>query len=191
MDGDERGSTVRGTRPQMDPDEHRWTRTYAPTVCVILPDLPCSMRIRIARIHGRHRLHCVRSDGSHSQAAAGPDLPHHDLAHYVAERTMRLKAGFFGAIAAGRSIDELSDPAVIRTLPREAWDAEILARTLQGTDNGTVKPEDFITSVTLERGAPLVGLDQEKVALMTSEFDALLKRWQEVPEGGALELEWM
>ncbi|MEZ4808710.1 MAG: hypothetical protein R2815_14700 [Flavobacteriales bacterium] len=148
------------------------------------------MRIRIDRIHGRHRLLCTRADGSSTQAAAGPDLPHHDIAHFVAERELGMQAGFFGAIAGGRDIAHLSDPAVIRTLPREAWDAEVVARTLQGTDNGTVKEEDFITSVTLERGAPLAGLNAAAVARMRQDFQALLERWNEVPEGGALELEW-
>ena len=148
------------------------------------------MRIRIERIHGRHRLHCTRTDGSYTQAPAGPDLPHHDLAHYVAERALNLKAGFFGAIAAGHDIEALGDKAIIRTLPREAWDAEIVARTLQGTDNGTVMEEDFIASVSLERGAPLAGLDPEAVAHMRREFKALLARWQAVPEGEALELPW-
>ncbi|HPF92090.1 MAG TPA: hypothetical protein PLL57_15625 [Flavobacteriales bacterium] len=148
------------------------------------------MRIRIARVHGRHQLHCIRPDGSHSKAAAGPDLPHHDLAHYVAERTLGLLNGFFGAISAGRSIDQLSDPTIIRTLPREAWDAEVLARTLQGMDNGTVRAADFIASVTLERGAPFEGLDDGVVSRMIAEFSALLRRWEEVPEGGLLELDW-
>jgi hypothetical protein len=150
----------------------------------------CTMRIRIARQHGRHRLQCVRADGSITQAAAGPDLPHHDLAHYVAERVLNMRAGFFGAIANGRTIDELSDPAVIRTLPPEAWDAEIVARTLQGTDNGTVREEDFIASVGLERGAPLQGLSSEAVVRMQREFRELLARWHAVPEGDALELPW-
>lgn len=148
------------------------------------------MRIRIARQHGRHRLQCVRDDGSITQAAAGPDLPHHDLAHYVAERVLNMRAGFFGAIADGRDIDELSNPAVIRTLPPEAWDAEIVARTLQGTDNGTVKNEDFIDSVRLERGELLQGLSNDSVVRMQKEFRELLANWRAVPEGDALELPW-
>lgn len=148
------------------------------------------MRIRITRVHHGHQLQCIRADGSYTTAATGPDLPHHDLAHYVAERVMDMNQGFFGAIAAGRSIHELSDPTVIRSLPPEAWDAEILARTLQGTDNGTVRLEDFIASVTAERGAPLSGLGPEQVASMQREFRSLLGEWNAVPEGAALELTW-
>ncbi len=148
------------------------------------------MRIRITRTVQGHQLQCIRTDGSFTNAATGPDLPHHDLAHYVAERVMVMDHGFFGAIAAGRSIRELSDPSIIRSLPPEAWDAEILARTLQGTDNGTVRLEDFITSVTAERGAPLSGLGPEQVAHMEREFRSLVEEWTAVPEGGALELTW-
>ncbi len=79
---------------------------------------------------------CVRDDGSTTQAETGPGLPGHDLLHYVAERALGLRRGFFGNVAAGRSLAALGDPAVIRALDEEAWTAEALARALGATATG-------------------------------------------------------
>ena len=94
------------------------------------------MLIRVHKGAGRHRLVCVRDDGSTTQAETGPGLPAHDLAHFVAERALGLGRGFFGNIAAGRTLAELGDAAVIRTLDAEAWVAESLARALGATVTG-------------------------------------------------------
>lgn len=147
------------------------------------------MRIRITREHGRHRIICIRADGSFTQSETGPSLPHHDLAHYVAERALGLTSGFFGQIEAGRSIAELSDPQVIRTLPREAWQAEVLARTLQGSNSGAVKPDQVQDLLAAEEGKELC-ISPDQAERMELTFRDLLREWQEVPEGGSLELIW-
>ena len=58
------------------------------------------MRVVVHKADGRHRLVCVREDGSMTQAETGPGLPAHDLAHFVAERAFGLRRGFFGNVAA-------------------------------------------------------------------------------------------
>ena len=78
----------------------------------------------------RNQLACVRADGTRTTANLRPRLPPHDLAHYVVERQFGLRKGFFGNIAAGYSIEALSDKEVMKSLSGESWVAEILARAL-------------------------------------------------------------
>ena len=51
------------------------------------------MRICITRKGSRNLLHCTRVDGSVASADLGPNLPHHDLAHFVVERAFGLQDG--------------------------------------------------------------------------------------------------
>jgi hypothetical protein len=71
---------------------------------------------------------CIRADGSFTRADLGPGLPFHDLCHYVVERAFGLKAGSFGHVASGYSLDSLSRKEVILNLEPESWQAEIVAR---------------------------------------------------------------
>ncbi|MGZ3439228.1 MAG: hypothetical protein ACXVDD_06920 [Polyangia bacterium] len=148
------------------------------------------MRIQVHKGGGRHRLICVRDDGSTTQSATGPGLPAHDLAHFVAERALGLRRGFFGNVAAGRTIAELGDPAVIRTLDAEAWAAETLARALGATATGGCRVDELPELVRAELGPDaLPALDREVARAMAADFAALLAAWSALPEGEALALE--
>jgi hypothetical protein len=148
------------------------------------------MRIRFTRTHGGNRLTCTRRDGSFTQGDVGPSLPAHDLAHYVVEQELRLDQGFFGLIAEGRTITELGDRTVIRTLPREALVAEVVTRTLQGLHNGAVAQSDFITAVEAELGQRPKGLDEAAIDRMHAAYITFLNAWESVAEGASLELRW-
>jgi hypothetical protein len=149
------------------------------------------VRVRIHKGGGRHRLVCVRDDGSSTQAETGPGLPAHDLAHWVAERALGLSRGFFGNVAGGRSIAELGDPAVIRTLPPEAWTAEALARALGAVATGGCRVEELPALVRAELGdGALPALDGAVARAMADEFAALLATWRALPDGDVLALDW-
>lgn len=148
------------------------------------------MRIRITKEHGGSRLICTRRNGSFTQSAIGPGLPYHDLAHYVVERELHFTEGFFGQIAAGRSIEELNDANVIRTLPKQAWEAEVITRTLQGLSNGAVAQSDLCAVVEAELQRVPKGLTNEAGTRMLATYTQLLNTWEHVAEGGALELQW-
>lgn len=149
------------------------------------------MRIRIHKVAGRHRLVCVRHDGTVTQAETGPGLPAHDLAHWVAERALGLGRGFFGNVAAGYSIAALSAPEVIATLDDEAWTAEALARALGATATGACRPEELTALVRAERGEDaLPALTVDVARAMAADFAARLAEWAALPDGAALELEW-
>jgi hypothetical protein len=149
------------------------------------------MRVRVHKGDGRHRLICVRDDGSTTQSETGPGLPAHDLAHFVAERALGLRRGFFGNLAAGRTIAELGDPAVIRTLDGEAWVAETLARALGATATGGCRVDELPELVRAELGAgALPALTSDQARAMADELAALLAAWRALPEGEALTLDW-
>ncbi len=150
------------------------------------------MRIRVHKgAGGRHRLACRRDDGSMTQAETGPGLPAHDLAHYVAERALALRHGFFGNVAAGRTIAELGDPAVIRTLDGESWVAETLARALGAVATGGCGAAELPALVRAELGpGALPALDDATARAMADDFAALLAAWRALPDGEALALEW-
>jgi hypothetical protein len=149
------------------------------------------MLIRVHKGAGRHRLVCVRNDGSTTQAETGPGLPAHDLAHFVAERALGLGRGFFGNIGAGRTLAELGDAAVIRRLEPEAWVAESLARALGATVTGGCGVAELPALVRAELGADaLPALTATTAAAMAAELTALLAAWRALPDGEALVLEW-
>ena len=148
------------------------------------------MRIRITKEHNGHRLICTRRNGTFTQSALGPSLPFHDLAHFVVERELHFTQGFFGLIAEGYSIDQLSDPAVIRTLPAEALAAEVITRCLQGLINGAIAQRDFRAAVEAELPRAPKSLTDEAITRMLSLYVDLLNQWENVTEGSALELRW-
>jgi hypothetical protein len=149
------------------------------------------MRFRIHNGAGRHRLICVRDDGSTTQSDAGPGLPAHDLAHYVGERALAIRRGFFGNIAAGHSIAALNAPDVIRTLDDEAWTAEALARALGATVTGGCRVDELPALVRAERGeAALPALTVDVGRDLAARYQALLADWKALPDGEALELDW-
>lgn len=67
------------------------------------------MKISIVKKQNRNRIVCTRDNGSYATAEIGPNLPHHDLAHFVAETELELRGGFFGNIERGYSFEQLGD----------------------------------------------------------------------------------
>jgi hypothetical protein len=152
------------------------------------------MRIEITKRERRSRLTCVRADGSRTTADVGPALPYHDLSHYVVETRMGLQHGFFGHVASGYSLQALADKTVISSLPPESWTAEILARGLGALATGAATPEQFSELVNAEieqRRAPrLENLSAALAASMLAQLEALVGRYDALPDGGSLRLEF-
>src|SRR5690606_2784722 len=109
-----------------------------------------AMQVRITRKGARNQLACFRPDGSSAAASLGPNLPHHDLAHFVVERAFGLQDGFFGHIARGYSPSQLSAKATILSLGAAPYRAEILARALGSLSTGACTPDQFEELVNLE-----------------------------------------
>jgi hypothetical protein len=152
------------------------------------------MKILLTRKGGRHRLTCLRTDGTSTTAAVGPGLPGHDLAHFVVERRLALASGFFVNIAKGYSIQQLSQAAVIHALGPEPYVSEILSRGIGSLLTGACAPEQFEELVGTELAQmglaipPGVSIDSARE--MLEELAGLLQRFTTLGSGESLQLEF-
>lgn len=150
------------------------------------------MLIRLTKQGSRNKLTCVRADGTFTQVDLGPRLPYHDLAHYVAEKMLKLERGFYGNIRDGFSIEQLSDKDVIRTLEPESMVAEIIARNVQLLGSGTSDAAEFVHLVAEEmqhqRHNSYPELNTGIIDLLKSHYLQLVQEWDALPEGQTLEL---
>jgi hypothetical protein len=122
------------------------------------------MKIAISKSGNRSKLVCTRENGTFVVADLGPNLPYHDLAHYVIENKLRLRKGFWGMISSGYSISELSDKNVIITLDVESLVSEVIARALQSLASGACSTTQFIDLINAE----LTQLSAPHLALVSS-----------------------
>jgi hypothetical protein len=152
------------------------------------------MLIKLSRSGTRNRLTCVRADGTFTQSDLGPRVPFHDLAHFVAEKNLNIREGFFGNIQRGFSVEELSSKEVILSLGPESRISEVLARTLQLLGSGACAKEEFAQLINAELqiyGIPhTLELNTEIIDAMEAEYRALIGEWNAVNDGGTLDVEW-
>jgi len=150
------------------------------------------MEIIITKGKNRNTLTCKRKDGTITSVNLGPDIPYHDIAHYVVEKGFKLENGFYGKVKSGMTIEELSDKKIIQNLGSETWLSEIMARNLQSIGSGAAKTEQFIELVNWESknisGIRVPNMNLPDVEKMKSEFDQLCKKWNLIPENGELKL---
>lgn len=132
--------------------------------------------------------------GSYNQLGGGVRVPH-DIAHLIVEQTLGLRGGLWGTIASGGLVMNLEFIGGRRPphAERKAWaitekagetlrQAEVVVRAVADAviDGGPVR--------TGERWA--VPVTREQLELMGSQLRNAAARWQQVPEGGTLELTW-
>jgi hypothetical protein len=147
--------------------------------------------IRITKKGSRNVLSCARPDGTTASADLGPNLPHHDLAHFVVERAFDLKDGFFGNIARGYTPAQLSDKNIIRRLGAEPYRAEILARALGSLHTGACSPEQFEELVNAELtalGLSSMLIEPGVLEALLAEFNGHLTTYRDLREGESMTL---
>lgn len=152
------------------------------------------MQIHITKRGHRNVLTVVRDDGSRSSADVGPNLPLHDLAHYVVERTFNLRAGFFGNLAAGYTLQQLSDRDIIFTLGAESWLAEVLARGLGSLASGACAAAQFAALIGEELdkqnlpAPPPPPLTAATGLALLEAYEQLIARYRALADGETLQL---
>lgn len=150
------------------------------------------MRIKIINKGDRNQLVCERRDGTLEIADLGPKLPFHDIAHFIVERQLKLKNGFYGNIYNGYSVKQLSDKEIIKTLPLQSAVAEITTRALQSLGVGACTVEQFITLITEEFELYAINfplnLDKKQIIQMLSAYKNNVLQWEQLKEGEVLEL---
>ena len=150
------------------------------------------MEIRITKGKNRNTLTCKRTDGSLTSENLGPNLPNHDIAHYVVETKYNMTNGFYGKLKSGMSIAELSDKNIIKNLDSDVWLSEIMARNLQSISSGGSTIEQYIELINWEtknmKGIKVPNMTLTDIQEMKNTFDYLCKKWGLVAENKHLKL---
>lgn len=152
------------------------------------------MKITFTKRAGRTQLICVRGDGTLEKSNLGPQIPFHDLAHFVVEQELGFKRGFLGYVQQGYSIEELSKKEVLQSLDPEVWQSEILTRALGSLATGACTLEQFNELVNMELKQfnwPTVdNLSESRIKHMLDSFRELMSTYNELEEGGSMSLQF-
>jgi hypothetical protein len=139
---------------------------------------------------------CRRDDGTQTWVPLTHNFAQHDLAHYVVETTLGLRQSFFALIASGLDIAAFALPKEKRTfqIPLEAVQTEHIVGHLQVELADGALIEDFNGSLAaacevLGHAAP-APIPPETLVRLRTGVRELWSRWQEIPPGGALELDF-
>ncbi len=168
------------------------------------------MKLRVCRTEDRrYETTATRSDGltvTLSGQGFAHRLPRH-LAHFAVEETLELRHGLWGSIAAGalppgaRITGQLPPGAIEKSAAITESTAQLVgeARALvaafdeiidQRVDDRRPQVDPSPQSLSMHRGARVVPLTKTDVSRVVTMWRDLKTRWDQVPVGGALELEW-
>jgi hypothetical protein len=169
------------------------------------------MEITFTRTGGRtYATQAVRDDGVSVQVPAydrTAPLPH-DLAHYVVERELGLKNGFWGCVAAGALFPGMTvisgrqrpqaaarSAAVIREAGQHGTEAEVLVGVLLGIVHDGLEPGGAAARERLGRAwkpaRPSRGpLNADEVCRVCAALREAEARWQALPVGDSLTVYW-
>jgi hypothetical protein len=151
------------------------------------------MIIRFTKKEHRCQLTYQRHDGEMLVADLGPDLPGHDLAHFVMEQKLGMRAGFYGNLYAGYTMAQLGDKQVIFQLPVETMIAEVATRALQSLAGGACEPKEFNELINLELSGMStdyrINLPPAEITQLMNDYRHLISQWNVLPMGETLELE--
>jgi hypothetical protein len=139
---------------------------------------------------------CVFSDGSVTKAPMARQgvLPH-EAFHFIIERTLGWHDGFFGHIARGESVEQvtakLHDPKIDRLKNVQALQSESLVECLQSEQwGGAVDPATFAHTLILtcrRRGVPPPDLTAEEISEVRTALREFGAAWRPLPVGSSLE----
>ena len=138
-------------------------------------------------------LTCLRDDGSCTWQRSSDYFARHDLIHYAVETTLGYREAFFGLVAQGRDLDAFGTRDGVNDVYtlEEGW-AEGLVGLLQLPSFGTPLSDEEMTrllaTICAGHGAPVPPITTEQLAQIRSRVRALHETWEQVPEGGAMEL---
>lgn len=144
-------------------------------------------------------LHFVRADGTEAWTSLKPPMVWHDLAHYAVERTLGWHDAFLGLVAAGYRPADFELPAGKRPaalephrLPPHALQAEHLVHllTLEWYGGTHLDVPRMLGQALAQAGLPGLSLDDALLSALRAHCRQLWQRWQLLPEGEALVLEF-
>jgi hypothetical protein len=155
------------------------------------------MRILFRKIPGpNHELALVRPDGRRESVLCETrSTLIHDVIHYAIEGAARLETGFWGRLAAGRTLAEMNDRADLPP-PDEAAEMATVERfvgALSGAAKGMPATELLAGIARYAAGTNDVvppWLTEAVVVEAQECLRRLVGAWRATPPGGAVELAW-
>ncbi len=141
----------------------------------------------------------VRADGTSTTGRLGQGGfgAVHDLAHYAVETTLGLRRAFLGLIAEGRDLADFEVKHANRDWPDEALLAEcIVGQLTNGVFSGVepaVEEFNWLVRSALAGARPeaeFAAIDEAAYRAMRVRLAELLARWQALPTGETLALEF-
>jgi hypothetical protein len=154
------------------------------------------MRILFRKIPGEHHeLTIVRGGERETTLCETRSVLLHDFIHYAVEGAANLETGFWGRLAAGRSLAEMNDRAGLPS-PGEATEMAIIEKFV-GALSGAAKSVPAAELVAgIARYAAGTGdrlptwLTEAVVVEAQERLRRLVGAWRAAPSGGAVELDW-
>ena len=156
-----------------------------------------TIRVLFRKLPGpRHQLVIVRPDGRRDGALCETrSTLMHDFIHYAVEGAAALEGGFWGRLAAGRTLAEMNDRAGLPS-PEEAAEMATVERFV-GALSGATKG---VPAATLVAGiARYAASSREPVPPWLTEavvieaqrrLRRLVGAWRATPAGAAVEVDW-
>jgi hypothetical protein len=170
------------------------------------------VKLRVTRTDDRrYETSAVRADGL-TITIDGHGFVHRlprDLAHFAVEDALQLRHGLWGSVAAGALV---SGARIADGQPPPAGAAEKSAAVIEATASFVGEARSLVAAfddiveqrletrwpqvdpalqtLTIRRGARLVPLTKTDVARVAAAWRDLQTRWDQVPVGSALELDW-
>jgi hypothetical protein len=154
-----------------------------------------AMRILFRKLSDqRHVLELVRDDGRREQVECETrSYLTHDLLHYAVESEAKLQSGFWGLLAAGKTLVEMNDRVSMSIGDPVMETVEMIVGVLSGTVKG-------ISSAELVGGFRILAdatatqipawLTEPFVDAVRERMRRLLGQWTATPYRSALELGW-
>ena len=156
------------------------------------------MRIRLTKVSDeQHRLEIERDDGSREAIdLVTREALFHDLLHYAVESAMATQGGFWGALAAGKTMADLNDRS--GESMREFAVTLLPVEEAVGMMTGVVRSEDpdALAAATIrryhesmERPVP-AWCSESFVSEVREQMRQLVGRWRAAPYRHSMEIEW-
>lgn len=156
------------------------------------------MKILFHKLTDReHRLEIVRDDGSaEAVTCESRSYLEHDLLHYALEREAAIADGFWGSLAAGRTLEQMNGMARSGMTP-DAAGALAAIEPVVGALTGLTKggsPAEVVGGArayleALEYDVP-AWLTEETLTAALARMRELEGRWRATARGTAMELTW-
>lgn len=136
------------------------------------------MRIELTGLTPKtHQLTIVRDDGSVDTVQLETrSLLVHDLTHYAVERTLEMKNAFYGQLARGVTLAQLSDSSTPWPTGSELARAETIVGPMQS----------FLSGHLARERLP----DWPFIAAVSQEFRAVRGKWRGTPWGSPCVIMW-